>query len=81
MLQNCTSYFALVQGVWVAIDPLLKVINLIARVAQSVERKALNLVVGGSSPPSGDINFILPFAVLEEFVLWSGRLPGLVTNN
>ena len=81
MLQNCTSYFALVHGLWVAIDPLLKVINLIARLAQSVERKALNLVVGGSSPPSCDIHFILRFAVLEEFVLWSGRLPGLVTNN
>ena len=29
-----------------------------ARLAQSVERKALNLVVVGSSPTVGDINFV-----------------------
>ena len=29
-----------------------------ARLAQSVERQALNLVVGGSSPPVGDSIFI-----------------------
>ena len=29
----------------------------LARLAQSVERKALNLVVVGSSPTVGDINF------------------------
>ena len=28
-----------------------------ARLAQSVERQALNLVVGGSSPPVGDLLF------------------------
>ena len=28
-----------------------------ARLAQSVERQALNLVVGGSSPPVGDLFF------------------------
>ena len=34
-----------------------------ARLAQSVERQALNLVVGGSSPPVGDsfFSFSLPF--------------------
>ena len=31
--------------------------NPTARLAQSVERKALNLVVVGSSPTVGDINF------------------------
>ena len=33
----------------------------IARLAQSVERQALNLVVGGSSPPVGAFLFILLF--------------------
>ena len=32
-----------------------------ARLAQSVERQALNLVVGGSSPPVGDSFFLSPF--------------------
>ncbi len=39
-----------------------------ARLAQSVERKALNLVVGGSSPPVGDIFF--PFFLDQYFVIF-----------
>ena len=36
-----------------------------ARLAQSVERQALNLVVGGSSPPVGDYLFLLLFDCLS----------------
>ena len=34
-----------------------------ARLAQSVERQALNLVVGGSSPPVGDSLFFLALSL------------------
>ena len=37
-----------------------------ARLAQSVERQALNLVVGGSSPPVGDSFFSLHSPPLFE---------------
>ena len=40
-----------------------------ARLAQSVERQALNLVVGGSSPPVGDsFFFFLGFLSLSYWV-------------
>ena len=35
-----------------------------ARLAQSVERQALNLVVGGSSPPVGDSFFSFSLSLL-----------------
>ena len=38
-----------------------------ARLAQSVERQALNLVVGGSSPPVGDLLF---FSFSLYCVVW-----------
>jgi hypothetical protein len=43
-----------------------------ARLAQSVERKALNLVVVGSSPTVGDIAFLLNLVMLS-FLAKSGQ--------
>ena len=40
-----------------------------ARLAQSVERQALNLVVGGSSPPVGDSFFLF---LIGFPMMWQG---------
>ena len=47
-----------------------------ARLAQSVERQALNLVVGGSSPPVGDSFF--SFYWCECVVARVGEFAGIV---
>ena len=41
-----------------------------ARLAQSVERQALNLVVGGSSPPVGDSFFFFLLGFLLSLSYW-----------
>ena len=40
----------------------------IARLAQSVERQALNLVVGGSSPPVGDLFLFISFSFFFHII-------------
>ena len=42
---------------------------MLARLAQSVERQALNLVVGGSSPPVGDLFFFFEKRRMAETVV------------
>ena len=51
-----------------------------ARLAQSVERQALNLVVGGSSPPVGDFLFLNLFVVCNSAnVMQEAR--GVIAND
>ena len=56
-----------------------------ARLAQSVERQALNLVVGGSSPPVGGSFFFFLLGFLLSLSYWVscdvarvGELAGIV---
>ena len=50
-----------------------------ARLAQSVERQALNLVVGGSSPPVGVSLFLILFVVCNSANVMQ-EVRGLIAN-